>query len=116
MRASPARDRAAHTGRMVDAGERPSLPIACTLGASEGADRVRDWQTLLASHRTGRDRREGCLEVRFRDVADVSRELNRLVSAERDCCSFVDWAVASRDGELVLTIKGDDAALSTFSF
>ena len=101
---------------MVDAGERPSLPIACTLGPSDGAARIEQWQMLLASHRVGRSRGEGYLEVRFRNDEEVAGELDRLVVAERDCCSFVDWSLAARDGELVLTITGDDEALSTFSF
>jgi hypothetical protein len=101
---------------MVDAGQRSSLPIACTLGPDDGADRLREWRTLLMSHRTGRNRGDGYLEVRFRTDDEAARQLDRLVAAERDCCSFVDWSVDSRDGELVLTITGDDASLSSFSF
>lgn len=101
---------------MVDAGERAILPIACTLGPVDGADRMRQWQALLTSHRVGRDRGDGYLEVRFRADDDAARQLERLVSGERDCCSFVDWSVTPQDGELRLRIRGDDAALESFSF
>lgn len=82
----------------------------------DAVDRIRQWQTLLESHRIGRDRGDGYLEVRFRADADAARELDRLVAAECDCCSFVDWSVTPQDGELRLRISGDDAALESFSF
>jgi hypothetical protein len=101
---------------MQQADQRPDLPIACTLNPAAGSERVREWQSLLTTHRTGRSRGEGYLEVRFRDDEAAARELDRLVDAERDCCSFVAWSVVAHDGELVLTISGEDAALATFAF
>jgi hypothetical protein len=101
---------------MVDAGERAHLPIACTLGPADGIERMQQWHALLASNHLGTTRPEGYLEVRFRDDDAAETELPRLVAAERECCSFVDWSVAAREGQLVLTLSGDDAALASFSF
>jgi hypothetical protein len=101
---------------MVDADGRLSLPIACTLGPTDGEQRMQEWRQLLATSRVGRERGDGYLAVRFRAGGDVGRRLERLVEAERECCSFVEWSITNHDDDVVLTISGDDEALSTFSF
>ncbi|HET7529445.1 MAG TPA: hypothetical protein VFJ98_00640, partial [Mycobacteriales bacterium] len=99
------------------AGRSAWLPPSSASGAEWlGADRMQRWHALFASQRVGRERGKGYLAVRFREDESTAAELARLVAAERDWCSFVEWSLASRDGELVMTISGDDATLGSFPF
>jgi hypothetical protein len=81
------------------------LPAACTLGADDGAARLRRWQAL-ASLSMPRARRNGHrLEIRWRLDADGASELEALVVAERECCAFVTWSVAREDADLILEVR-----------
>lgn len=90
---------------------RRMLPIACSLEGGEARRRWRDWRALLAD-RLADEHSARELLVRFRDADDVRTELHRLVAAERDCCGFVDWDLAEFQGELVLTVKGEESAVA----
>jgi hypothetical protein len=80
------------------------LPLACTLGADDGAARLRRWQAL-AEQSAPRARREGNrLEVRWRVDADGAGELEALVAAERECCAFVTWSVSRQDPDSILEV------------
>jgi hypothetical protein len=92
--------------------ERRLLPIACSLEGDEARHRWLVWRALLAG-RLSDERSERELRVRFRDHDDVSTELHRLVAAERECCGFVDWDLARLQGELVLTVKGEESAVAS---
>jgi hypothetical protein len=107
---------AAHTCKVESVEPRMTLPIACTLGRTAGAERMRRWQSLLATHRTNSRRDATTIEVRFRFDDEANRELHDLVAAERECCAFVEWALVTQGNELVLTVRGDDETLATFSF
>jgi hypothetical protein len=89
------------------------VPVACTLGATEGPERLAQWRSVFAAHGAGRERGPDYLLLRFRDDPDVSRELQQLVDAERSCCAFVEWAVERSGAELVVRITGDGDALAT---
>jgi hypothetical protein len=86
---------------------RTRLPVACTLGSGDAAERLERWRALAAKS-APRPRRSGHrLEVRWRlDPAD-SDELAELVEAERTCCAFVSWAVSRDGGDTVLTVTAD---------
>jgi hypothetical protein len=56
------------------------------------------------------------LTLRFRDLPGVRDELDRLVAAERDCCGFLGWEVASSEGELHVYITGDLDELRALTF
>ena len=47
------------------------------------------------------------LTVLFPPSVDLSTKLTELVTAERECCGFVEWAIEDRDGELRLIVRGD---------
>jgi hypothetical protein len=52
-----------------------------------------------------RARRNGHrLEIRWRVDADGASELEALVAAERECCSFVTWAVSREDPDSILEV------------
>jgi hypothetical protein len=89
---------------------RSELPLACTLGPADGAERFRRWQQLaavaaptarVAGHR---------LEVRYQPGPGVLEELQSLAGAEAECCTFAEWAVTEQDGTPTLLVAaGPDA-------
>lgn len=91
----------------AEAGGRELLPIACALGPDDGAQRIGEWERLGRSFGLGREVGIEAVTIRFRDMPDVVRELDRLVTAERICCPFLSWEVTSGSGELRLVISGD---------
>ena len=83
------------------------LPVACALGPEDGRARVHRWQ-LLAATAAPQARRSGHrLEVRYAPAPGVAEELERLVAAERECCSFVAWAITLDGAHPTLRITAD---------
>jgi hypothetical protein len=82
-------------------------PIACTLGAVDGAARMRRWEALSAAGHP-RARRSGhLLEVRYEPALGVREELEALAAAERQCCSFLAWEVRQDEDQIFLCVKAD---------
>ena len=81
---------------MPDPDGRAELPVACTLGPADGAERMRRWQRLAAAADPVSRREEGRLVVRYQPMPGVLEELRDLAGAEADCCSFADWAVTEQ--------------------
>jgi hypothetical protein len=99
----------------ADQPERQLLPIACTLGPSEGMRRLDDWRQVVSIASVGRHLADGRLTLRFRDEPTVAEVLARLVAAERSCCAFLGWRLARVDNEWHVEITGDDAELQALS-
>jgi hypothetical protein len=99
--------------------ERRLLPIACSLEGGEARHRWLDWGALVAD-RVSAERSALELRIRFKDHEEVRSELNRLVAAERECCGFVDWDLDVEEGELILSVRGEESAVAAigaaFSF
>lgn len=95
----------------TDPGERPLLPVACTLGPDDGSTRLKEWRQIASGASTGRHQRPGRLTLTFRNDPPVATELARLVEAERICCSFLGWALTHVGDEWHLEITGSDAEL-----
>jgi hypothetical protein len=82
----------------------PNVPIACTLTASDAAERVRRWRALARRANPTMARHERGVEVRWPvDEADA-RELATLVAAERECCTFASWSTERDGSETVLRV------------
>ena len=81
------------------------LPLACTLGPIDGADRSRRWRQLAAEAAPVVRRTEGRLEVRYQAGPGVLDELRALAAAEADCCAFVAWAVTEHAGDPTLVVS-----------
>jgi len=78
---------------------------ACTLGADDGRARVLRWQRLAAVTGPVSRRIGPVLEVRY--PLDAGEELESLVTAERQCCQFVEWDIIRRSDTFVLRIAAD---------
>jgi hypothetical protein len=89
------------TPSSVDPGE---LPIACTLGPDDGAERMRRWRVLVDAANPIALRDGRILEVRFEPGVDVLDELASLATAEQECCSFVTWTVTENNGRPMLRV------------
>ena len=75
----------------------------CTLTGSDLKDRGAAWAKLWASGLLHRDRIPG--GIRLRADAGGEDALHTLIDLERECCSWIDFAV---DGSTVtLTAEGD---------
>ena len=94
---------------------RPLLPLACTLGAEDGAQRLDDWRAVVRDFGTGTQRETGAIIVTFRDGQDVGATLERLVTAERDCCAFLGWERLRTEDAWTVRITGTDEELATVS-
>ena len=91
----------------------PVLPVACTLGATDGAAQVERWRKLNAGSLTHRDRKDDELLLVYRADDPTRAELYGLVSVEKRCCAFLDWRVEEKEGGLRLRISGTAAELDT---
>jgi hypothetical protein len=87
------------------------LPIACTLGPGDGADRLDDWRRVASIAAIGRSVAPGKITLRFRNEPAVGVELERLVAAERTCCAFLGWKLTQVDQEWRVEITGADEDL-----
>jgi len=87
-----------------DAAQYGELPVACTLGASDGPARLQRWQQLHQIAAPTAQLTDGELEVRYRPGPGVLAELQDLVAEERVCCAFVSWAVTEDGGQPVLRV------------
>lgn len=76
--------------------------VACTLGASDMAGRIRDWQTLLASA-TAREPLDGGVRVAFPSGTPVG-PIAELVAAEQACCVFFHFALTVDDRGVALEV------------
>lgn len=92
----------------MTAPEPAALPVACTLGPDDGAQRMLRWQRLGASAQLGarlyRAAAGSRLEVRYRPAAGVPTELRSLAVAEGACCPFATWEVVEEPDQTVLRV------------
>lgn len=78
---------------------------ACTLGADAGRARMQRWRALAETARPAARRIGPVLEVIY--PPNAGEELELLVTAERQCCQFVEWEIIRRGDTLVLQITAD---------
>jgi len=80
------------------------LPVACTLGVNDGPARLQRWQHLHQVAAPTVQLTDGELEVRYQPGSEIMDQLQALVADERECCTFVSWAVTEEGGQPVLRI------------
>jgi hypothetical protein len=85
--------------------------IACTLATSDDvAERVRDWQTVLARARS-RERIEAGLRLHFAADPELAGELARLAALEVECCSWIDFRMDISSDATILEIGAPEAGM-----
>ncbi len=98
------------TDVVPDPADHGELPLACTLGPADGAERLRRWQRLAAVGAPVARLAGHQLEVRYQPGPGVLAELQSLARAEAGCCAFVEWAVTERDGQPTLVVAAEPDA------
>jgi hypothetical protein len=93
--------------------ELPLLPVACTLGVTDGAAQVERWRQLNDRSLVRRDRQPGELLLVYRADDGTRAELQSLVDVETTCCAFLEWRVEEREDDLRLHVRGTAAELDT---
>ena len=87
-----AREAIGHTLRAVL--QHPAeLPVACTLGPEDGAQRMQRWRELVERATPAIQRIGNQLEVQFQPLRGAHEELAALAVAEQQCCAFLTWTV-----------------------
>jgi len=79
-------------------------PIACSLEGVELRRRLEVIATLGADALLGREDTGGRHLLRFRNDAGVRQQLEEIVAAEAECCSFLKLALSEGGEELALSI------------
>jgi hypothetical protein len=80
--------------------------MACSLGAGELKQRLAAIAETGASSLIARDIEGDRRLLRFRASEGTRRQLDGIVAAEAECCSFLDLSLSEQGGELVLSIAG----------
>ncbi|HSD02750.1 MAG TPA: hypothetical protein VLB81_10285 [Gaiellales bacterium] len=77
------------------------IPIACRLDPDALAGRREEWAAIRPA-RTGQRRTATTLTTTWRLDSGIRAELERLVSAERECCPFLGLELTFGDGSVTL--------------
>jgi hypothetical protein len=88
------------------------LPIACSLDASEGGERLVGWRNLAAGGASIVHRGDDQVVVRYHRRPGV---LEALAAAERRCCSFADWEVTHDTEHAELHIQSNPEGLAAIA-
>lgn len=86
------------------------LPIACSLDASQLAERTERWHALAEHALISVDQTDAGVRQRYRGGAAIEAELRELVALEAECCPFLALTVRRADSELHLEVSGPPEA------
>jgi hypothetical protein len=85
---------------------RNETPVACSLGAGELEQRLAAIAETGASSLISRDIEGDRHLLRFRASGTTRQQLEDIIAAEAECCSFLDLSLSEQRDELVLSITG----------
>ena len=89
----------------------PDAVIACSLTTKEEvADRVGDWQSVLAAA-TGRDVVERGMDIHFAPGPERAADLARLAALEVGCCGWLSFAVVVAPEGTTLEVRAPEAGM-----
>jgi hypothetical protein len=80
------------------------IPIACSLGAGELQQRLGAIEEVGARSLLSRTMQDEGHLLRFRPESGTRRQLEGIIAAEAECCSFLDLSLREDEGELVMSI------------
>ena len=81
--------------------------IACTLPGPELVERIHDWRRVTSRALRRTIDETSVTSVYPNDPALVA-ELRRLIDAEKDCCSFLDFSVEESADHLAVELRVPD--------
>lgn len=86
------------------------IPIACALTPDGMTARVALIDGLAADGLLDRTATDRGLRVRMLDRPDIEQRTRELITAESQCCAFLDFELTREAGDLVLDIAGPEDA------
>lgn len=78
-------------------------PSTCSLDGSELVDRARAWQDVL-SRALSRETYEGRVLSIYPSEPALLQRLRRLIAAEAECCSFLNFTVTEGPTETIVEL------------
>jgi len=87
------------------------LPIACSLSATDLAQRARELADLREDALVHRTRIPGGARLVFADTPGTAARIRAAVAAEEECCPFLTLRLAHDADRLVLDVTGPDEAM-----
>ena len=79
-----------------------SLPIACSLGATDLSSREREWQSVLEAALIETAAVPAGVRLRLTNNSETLAGIERLVGLERDCCAWIEWTLTDLGSSLSL--------------
>ncbi|MGH8979849.1 MAG: hypothetical protein ACRDWE_02350, partial [Acidimicrobiales bacterium] len=67
------------------------VPIACTLSASDGTNRIEEWRQFVARDVVGAERIDNSVRFALRDSDEAVLHCVDLSRREKACCRFFDF-------------------------
>ena len=95
---------------MPDTTTPTDVPIACTLGPGQYADRTGELAELAARALRSREQTQVGERLVFTDTPQIEQELRAVIAAESSCCAFLAMNLLRSGDGLVLDITGPEDA------
>jgi hypothetical protein len=81
-------------------------PIACSLPADDLRQRLDEIAALTAESLLGQSTEGDVQILRFRSDPTTRRRLEQIVTAEAECCPFLDLELSQEGDDLILRVAG----------
>ena len=78
--------------------------LSCSLGEGELLQRLREWKDVT-SRAHGRVLENNVLIARYPRDPALLGELQRLIDAEKQCCSFLEFRVQENEEDIVVRLE-----------
>jgi len=78
--------------------------LSCTLPGSELVQRIEEWRQVAAQARSRTLGRNSVVAV-YPLEKELRSKLDRLIEAEKDCCSFMTFDVNEADDQLIVELS-----------
>jgi MerR family transcriptional regulator, copper efflux regulator len=83
---------------------REPIPIACSLTASEQADRGNEFAEVLGRGLLRREETARGVRLRFHRSPGLQEDLAELIGREKECCPYFDFQIRVAGEEVVLEV------------
>lgn len=84
----------------------PETPLACTLSTSALSERLASIRQFTSRSVLSHQLADRTLRLTYR--LEAKAELERIVAAERECCSFLEFELEGTPTSVVLTIQASE--------
>src|SRR5437867_10923210 len=89
---------------------RQPIPNACSLSPGQRLDRESEFHDLAMTGLLTRERTDTGIRLRFKPSEGTRARVLELVSKEKECCPFFDFALEADAGEVLLEVSAHPEA------